>query len=121
MRRVLALICGLAFTFAFGLAPFQHVHHDGTSTLIHAHFGAHSHNHVDKPGEREIEADEDGQVSSLDTFTPVTPVNFVPFVPVCTAGIVPLPVETRASFALIEECGHDPPGLRLSPPRAPPA
>ncbi len=68
MRRALSLQCCLALVIAFFLAPFQHVHRDEVSAghhthapLIHAHFHAHHHDHIDKPGEREIESPDEAQ------------------------------------------------------------
>jgi hypothetical protein len=128
MRRAFALQCCLAFVTAFVLAPFQHVHHGEVSgdrhthaPLIHAHFYAHIHNHIDKSGEREIESSDEDQASSLDTFTLVLTADFPPFVPSRAPGLLPLPAETRASFELVEERGHDPPSSHNSSPRAPPA
>jgi hypothetical protein len=43
-----------------------------------------------------------------------------PFVPTHAPGAIPKPAETRLSFALVEERGHDPPRLADSSPRAPP-
>jgi hypothetical protein len=132
MRRAFALQCCLALISAFILAPFQHVHHDEGSEgqhsrapLIHAHFhGHHSHDHdrdhVDKPGEREIESADDEDVSSLDTFTLVLTAYFSPFIPSRAPAMVPAPAETRESFEIVEERGHDPPPHRNSSPRAPP-
>src|SRR5579863_9548917 len=116
MRRVFALQCCLAFVTAFILAPFQHVHRDGIpgshhthAPLIHAHLYPHHHDHVDKPGQREIESSEEDRVSALDTFTLVLTADFPPFIPSRAPGVVPLPAETRTSFELVEERGHDPP------------
>jgi len=76
---------------------------------------------VDKPGEREIESADDDQVSSLDTFTPALIAHFPPFIPSRAPALLQPPAGTRASFELVEECGHDPPASRNSSPRAPPA
>jgi hypothetical protein len=130
MRRVLALCCFVAFVSAFVLAPFQHVHRDGDShdhaPLVHSHLYAHHHDHadhphVDKPGEREIESADEDEASSLDTFTLVPTAHFSPFVPSRAPAIIQPPAESRASFELVEERGHDPPASRNSSPRAPPA
>lgn len=127
MRRIFALPCCLAFVTAFVLAPLQHVHRDGDShdhaPLVHSHLYAHHHDHphVDKPGEREIESADEEQASSLDTFTVVLAADFSPIVPSRAPAIVPPPAETRASFELVEERGHDPPASRNSFPRPPPA
>jgi hypothetical protein len=119
MRRLFALHCCLAFVTAFLLAPFQHVHRDG---VVHSHlYGHHHHPHVDKPGEREIESPDEDQATSLDTFTLVLTADFAPFIPSRAPALIPPPAETRASFELVEECGHDPPASRNSFPRAPPA
>jgi hypothetical protein len=131
MRRAFALQCCLALVVAFILAPFQHVHRDEVSgshhthvPFIHTHLYGHHHDHaddhVDKPGEREIESADEEQASSLDTFTLVLTADFAPFVPSRAPGILPPPAETRESFELIEERGHDPPHSRHSSPRAPP-
>ena len=127
MRRAFAIHCCLAFVTAFVLAPLQHVHRDGDhhdhAPLIHSHLYGHHHDHphVDKPGEREIESADEDQVSSLDTFTLVLTADFSPFIPARAPAIIQPPAETRVSFELVEECGHDPPPSRNSSPRAPPA
>jgi hypothetical protein len=131
MRRSIALQCSLALATAFVLAPFQHVHRDGAAgdhthaPLIHSHLYEHHHDHagqphVDKPGEREIESVDEDEATSLDTFTLVLSSAFSPFVPLRAPALIHPPTETRASFELVEECGHDPPPSRNSPPRAPP-
>jgi hypothetical protein len=128
LRRAIALQCCLAFAIAFVLAPLQHVHRDQASDghhahapLIHAHFYAHHHDHIDKPGEREIESSDEDQASPLDTFTLVLTAHVSPFIPTRAPGIVPPLAETREIVELIEERGHDPPPSRNSSPRAPPA
>jgi hypothetical protein len=121
MRRTVALQCCLAFVTAFILAPFQHVHRGG---VVHSHLSAHHHDHhphVEKPGEREIESPDEDKATSLDTFTLVLTPDFSPFIPARAPAIIQAPAETRTSFELVEERGHDPPASRNSPPRAPPA
>ena len=129
MRRAFALHSCLAFVTAFILAPFQHVHRDGDHhdhvPLIHSHLFPHhhdhaGHDHVDKPGEREIENPDEDQAISLDTFTLVLTADFSPFILSRAPAVIQPPAETRASFELVEECGHDPPLYRNFPPRAPP-
>jgi hypothetical protein len=131
MRQTFALPCCVAFLGSFVPAPFQQVHssdvhggHHDHAPLVHSHFSAHGHSHhdhIDKPGEREIESPDDDQAFPLDTFTLVVTPDFGPFVPAHAPGIVEPPAETRESFELIEERGHDPPSRRSASPRAPPA
>jgi hypothetical protein len=127
MSRVFTLHCCVAFVTAYVLAPFQHVHRDGVHPLVvHAHLYPHNHahanhDHVDKPGEREIESADEDQASPLDTFTLVLTADFPPFIPSRAPDVIPPPAEIRESFALIEERGHDPPPSPHSSPRAPPA
>ncbi len=128
MRRALAIECCLALVIGFVLAPLQHVHRDeghAYSPFIHAHLYAHNHahhhDHVDKPGEHEIENSDEDEASPIDTFIVVLTPDFSPFIPTRAPGAIPAPAETRVSFALIEERGHDPPHLPNSSPRAPPA
>ncbi|HVV47289.1 MAG TPA: hypothetical protein VHC72_18890 [Bryobacteraceae bacterium] len=125
MRRFVAIPCFLAFATAYVLAPFQHVHRDGGVPLIHAHLYGHHHDHgaaphVDKPGEREIESSDQDEAVSLDTVTLVLSPAVTPFIPVPGPALPHPPAETRASFDVVEECGHDPPALRNACPRAPP-
>jgi hypothetical protein len=123
MRRAMAIECCLALIIGFILAPLQHVHRDeghAHSPFIHAHLHAHHHDHVDKPGEREIENSDEDQASPVDTFLVVLTPDFSPFIPARAPGAVPEPAQTRVSFALVEERGHDPPCRPSSPPRAPP-
>jgi hypothetical protein len=129
MRRAFAIYCSFAFVTAFVLAPFQHVHRDGShhdhAPLIHTHlYGHHTHlsdTHVDNPGEREIESPDEDQATSLDTFTLVLTADISPVIPSRAPAVIPPPAETRASFELVEERGHDPPAAPNSSPRAPPA
>ena len=125
MRRIIALPfialpCCLAFVTAFVLAPFQHVHREGGhhdhAPLIHSHLYAHHPDHLDKPGEREIESADEDQASSLDTFTLVLTADFAPFVPSRAPAAIQPPAEARAIFELVEECGHDPPPSGKSSP-----
>jgi hypothetical protein len=127
MRRALAIQCCLALAIAYVLAPFQHVHqgeaHGGDHShapLIHAHFGGHHHDHVDKPGDREIENPDEDQASSLDTFTLVLTLDFHPFIPSRAPDVVSPSAETRTSVEIVEERGHGPPAARNSSPRPPP-
>ncbi len=124
----MAIECCLALVIGFVLAPLQHVHRDeghAHSPFIHAHLSdhnhAHHHDHVDKPGEHEIENSDEDQASPVDTFLVVLTPDFPPFIPTRAPGAIPEPAETRVSFALIEERGHDPPRIADSSPRAPPA
>jgi hypothetical protein len=127
MRRVFALHTCLAFVTAFVLAAFQHVHREGGhhdhAPLIHSHLFGHLSRspHVDKPGEREIESADEDQASSLDTFTLVLTTDFSPFIPNRAPAVIQHAAETRLTFELVEERGHDPPPARNSSPRAPPA
>ena len=136
MRRAMAIECCLALIIGFVLAPLQHVHRDeghAHSPFIHAHLYAHTHahnhahndahhhDHVDKPGEYEIENSDEDLASPIDTFTVVLTPHISPFIPTRAPAMLPKPAETRSSFALIEERGHDPPRFTDSSPRAPPA
>lgn len=128
MRRAMAIECCLALIIGFVLAPLQHVHRDeghAHSPFIHAHLHAdhhaHHHPHVDKPGEYEIENSDEDLASPIDTFIVVLTPHISPFIPARAPAMLPKPAETRSSFALIEERGHDPPRLADSSPRAPPA
>jgi hypothetical protein len=128
MRRALAIQCCLAFVTAFVLAPFQHVHragpgegHHDHTPLIHSHLSAHHHDHVDVPGEREIESADEDQPVSLDTFTLVLTAHLAPFVPTRAPALVQALAETRLGVDVVEERGNSPPARRNSSPRAPPA
>jgi hypothetical protein len=121
----MAIECCMALVIGFILAPLQHVHrdegHHAHAPLMHAHLHAHHHDHVDKPGEHEIESSDEDQASPIDTFIVVLTPDFSPFIPTRAPGATREPGETRVSFALIEERGHDPPRLADSSPRAPPS
>jgi hypothetical protein len=70
------------------------------------------------------DADDDDDhtaVASLDTFTLVLTRALAPFIPSLGPVLLFVPSETFRPVQLVEECGHDPPCLDRSIPRAPPA
>jgi hypothetical protein len=127
MRPVAAVSTCCSLLAAFCLAPFQHVHsHDGYASEIHAHFYALSDpeldSHGDDPEGARFESDDDhASARSLDTFTLTLAPTLTPFtLPQAqlihlVRPVVPAPVEP------VEACAHDPPAVRFSIPRAPPA
>lgn len=127
MRSVTAVSTFCSLLSAFCLAPFQHVHsHDGYASEIHAHFYALFDPELDSHGNdsegARLESDDDhASARSLDTFTLSLAPTLTPFTLPQTHSLhlvrplVPAPVEP------VEACAHDPPAVRFSSPRAPPA
>ena len=109
---------------AFLLAPFQHVHtgadHDH-SGLVHAHFYSVALVRNQRGPAIDDVDDDHAAVRSLDTFTLVLANGLAPFVP--ARGLVHpfVPAVTCEPVELVEQCGHDPPCIDRSIPRAPPS
>ena len=128
MRRFAGLHTCFALLLAFTLAPFQHVHagsgsgdHDHGG-LIHAHFYGASTQHTDGHGLEFQDSDDDHAAAwSLDTFTLELAAGFKPFVPFRGLIIQFVPSVTFEPVEVVEECGHDPPCIDRSIPRAPPS
>jgi hypothetical protein len=129
MRRLVALQSCVALSVAFTLAPFQHVHHGGPSdhdhsSFMHAHFysalseGVAGH---DDDGPEIERSHDEHSASPLDTFTIVAPTAFALSLPPQIAVLIPVPSISSAIVDTVEECGHDPPAIASSIPRAPPA
>jgi hypothetical protein len=129
MRGFIGAQTCLTLLLAFLLAPFQHVHtgasgdhdHDHAG-LIHAHFYSVPVARGDHHGLEFDDADDDHAAArSLDTFTLVLTDGLAPFVP--SRGLVLrfVPAVTFEPVEVVEECGHDPPCLDRSIPRAPPS
>lgn len=132
MRCISALQTCLALLLAFFLAPFEHVHagqqpgtdHDHAGT-IHAHFysvyGTRG-SAGEQRGPQLVDPDDDHAAAwSLDTFTLVLTAGLAPFVPSRGPVLLFVPSETFAPVEVVEECGHDPPCVDRSIPRAPPS
>ena len=129
MRRVAALQTCLALLLAFFLAPFEHVHtgsqsgtdHDHSGT-IHAHFYSVPALRGDHHGQELQDSDDDHAAAwSLDTFTLELTAGLAPFVPSRALVLPFVPSPTFEPVEVVEECGHDPPCVDRSIPRAPPS
>ena len=128
MRCFAGLQTCFTLLLAFLLAPFQHVHtgtgagdHDH-SELIHAHFHSFPASRGDHHGQELQDSDDDHAAAwSLDTFTLELTAGLAPFVP--SRGLVLrfVPSVTFEPVEVVEECGHDPPCIDRSIPRAPPS
>jgi len=118
----------LTLLLAFLLAPFQHVH-SGTGSGDHDHSGlihAHFYNPSAQRGYRhglELEDSDDDHAAawSLDTFTLELTAGLAPFVPSRGPVLQFVPSVTFQPVEVVEECGHDPPCVDRSIPRAPPS
>ena len=129
MRCIAALQTCLALLLAFFLAPFQHVHtgpqsgtdHDHSAT-IHAHFYSVHSSVSERRGAQFVNSDDDHAAAwSLDTFTLELAAGLAPFIP-SPAFVLPfIPSATFEPVKVVEECGHDPPCVDRSIPRAPPS
>jgi hypothetical protein len=128
MRCFAGLQTCFTLLLAFMLAPFQHVHagsgpgdHDHGG-LIHAHFYSASAQRGDRHGLEFQDSDDDHAAAwSLDTFTLELADGLAPFAP--SRGLVLrfVPSVTTEPVEIVEECGHDPPCIDRSIPRAPPS
>ena len=125
MRRFAGLLTCVTLPLAFLLAPFQHVHtgvdHDH-SGLVHAHFYSVEPVPGNQHGPAIDDVDDDhAAVTSLDTFTLVLTTGLAPFV-LARGLVLPfVPEVTCEPVELVEQCGHDPPCIDRSIPRAPPS
>jgi|SRR5437879_846303 len=126
MRRLALIPTSLALLQAFFMAPYQHVHiglgHEkhAESTLVHAHPYAISFsiNSDDSPAVGHTHKPHASL--SLDTFTTlVQGIPFLFFQPEAAIQIFP-PTESAAWVEVTEPCGHDPPCIENTVPRAPP-
>lgn len=128
MRSVTSLQTCLALLLAFFVAPFQHVHtgvgadHDHSATM-HAHFYHIAPAREEHHGTELVDADDDDHAAvwSVDTFTLVLTHALAPFVPARVALSFFIPSVPVARVDVVEECGHDPPLVNRSIPRAPPS
>jgi hypothetical protein len=126
MRRLVLIPTSLALLQAFFMAPYQHVHigsgHEkhAESTLVHAHPYAISFS-INSDDGPEVEHSHKPHASlALDTFTTLAqgiPLLF--FQPESTVRIF-APAESFVWAEVTEPCGHDPPCIENTVPRAPP-
>ena len=134
VRRITALQVGLALLLSFYVSPYQHVHlpadHHSESgfgearrVVVHTHIYPVALIHTPPGHEKQFAADDDdhSMAQSLDTFSVITGDD----VPPTVLTRIPMPLQRPSSsfqgVEIVEERGHDPPPLRFSPPRAPPA
>ena len=129
MRCIAALQTCVALLLAFFLAPFEHVHagpqsgtdHDHSGT-IHAHFYSVPASRGDHHGPELQDFDDDHAAAwSLDTFTLEFAAGLALFVPSRGLVLSFVPSTTFEPVEVVEECGHDPPCVDRSIPRAPPS
>ena len=130
MRRLNLLPACLALLQAFIMAPYQHVH-TGTghaehgnhheSTLVHAHFFAVSVP-IQPNSEPVLDHAHKAHASvSLDTFRTYPQTAAFSFFQPEPSVRVFVPIESAVWVEIIEPCGHDPPCVENTVPRAPPA
>jgi hypothetical protein len=126
MRCVTALQTCLALVLAFFVSPFQHVHpgsdHDHSATM-HAHFYRITPAAAQRQGLWLTDADDDDHdaVWSVDSFTLVPTAVLTLVVPARAADAFFVPPMPVAWVDAVEQCGHDPPQINRSIPRAPPS
>ncbi len=132
MRRVAMLPMFLALLVTFFMAPYQHVHlatgyggaadHDHEDlAVVHAHFYAVSGPMPRKGGSDLKDLDGDHVSLPLDTFKPMPQAGFSAIVlPESRILLIPRADLLLGVVAVTEPCGHDPPFLDFSVPRAPP-
>ena len=114
------------------MAPYQHVHvglvhskhsdhgDHGESTIVHAHPYSVSFPTGPKDGPTAEHSHKAHASIALDTFTTlVHGLLFFFFQPQSSVRIF-APSEAAVSFEITEPCGHDPPCIESTVPRAPP-
>jgi len=124
MRGIAALQTCMAMLLGFFCAPFQHVHSGPGSGMVHSHFyHFEGGGHAEEPhGSPALDSDDDhASARSLDTFTLVLTAGLSPFVPPQGRVLLFVPTQSFQPVEVVEECGHDPPCLDRSIPRAPPS
>jgi hypothetical protein len=128
-RRLAPITAFLALLQAFLMAPYQHVHvglahkkhgeHD-ESTIVHSHPYAVSLPTSTKDGPAAEHSHKAHASIALDTFTTLAHgVLFLLFQPQSSVQIL-APPESAVCVEITEPCGHDPPGVESTVPRAPP-
>ena len=102
--------------------PARHDHDDNEAAFVHIHFVVLSlpWAPIEPPN---LSGPADDHVArTLDTFNAVTHAGTPALALPVSRALVYAPSEFPQQFAeLVEECGHDPPVLEFSIPRAPPA
>ena len=126
MRRLTLIPTYLALLQAFFMAPYQHVHigsgHEkqAESTLVHAHPYAISLPEEPDDGAALGHSHKPHASVALDTFTTLAQgIAFLFLQPESPVQIF-APAESFVWVEVTEPCGHDPPCLENTIPRAPP-
>jgi hypothetical protein len=137
MRRSLLFSALFALLLGSLMAPFQHVHQrlsgphshvpqahddDDDAAIVHIHFVVLSLPHG-TAAPQDLRAPGDDHVArALDTFTAVAHASFPALVLPVSQALLDHPGRSQERFVEeLEPCGHDPPLLDASIPRAPPA
>ena len=135
MRRLAPIPTILALLIASVMAPYQHVHvrlsgphssaaqqdDDDDSAVVHVHFVIVSA--LSQSARHGLAAPGDDHIArALDIFTLLLhPIFQLSVLPVWHALLVRLAPLHEQVAETVEACGHDPPDLTVSIPRAPPA
>lgn len=129
MRRLILIPACLALLQAFFMAPYQHVHvglgrkkhgdHDG-STIVHAHPYAISVPTSQKDGPAVERSHGPHASMALDTFTTLAQGALSLFYEPESPVRLFAPAESAVWVEITEPCGHDPPCIPNTVPRAPP-
>lgn len=131
MRRVVVPPVCLVLLSAFFLAPYQHVHlgtnrvagadHDHADVIVHTHFYVESIRINRSGGSNLKDSHGDHASQLLDIFTPLPQASLSEFaLPELWLLLFPPSDLLAGSVEVTEPCGHDPPLLDFSVPRAPP-
>jgi hypothetical protein len=130
IRRLAVLPACFAVLLALLMAPYQHVHlapsheadddHDD-SAVVHVHPYAESASITENQGTSVERTHANHVAVSLDTFTSVPrAILLLVYQPEPTIASF-VPARVFATVEIVQPCGHDPPCLESSSPRAPPA
>jgi hypothetical protein len=129
-RSLTAFVACLSLIAAGFTAPLMHVHDDAEAhgghhggRLVHAHGGSHGHVHDTGSGEPTVEPGgaEPEFARALNVFHMTTAWSQDDVAAPPAAQGPPAPAERAMVVRPPVPHGHDPPDLRLSAPRAPPA
>lgn len=135
MRRFGIFPIALALVVASLMAPYQHVHlrnryaptrqdrddDDNDAAIVHIHFYAvsfplsHGRANLSTPGDDDI-------AHALDTFHAIIQAGLPALALPASEALLFAPRDSHGQLVeWVEACGHDPPALHVSIPRAPPA
>ncbi len=126
IRRLIPISVCLALLQGLVMAPYQHIHpeaghgsHHG-SPVVHTHFIPVSVPISRRPGQALNGLHKAHASVSLETFTTLAPIALHLFFQQESSAPIFVPAQSYVLVEIIDPCGHDPPGVTVKTPRAPP-